>query len=298
MSKQKRKQLKKKVSKATPKTTAILAPNDGLDFPEYVYWLFTGAIFLFYFVFSFRFEGFYTHDEVGHFLNMQDFWTDWTNVLGIWAKPGFKFVYIIPSLLGTTAVTMTNCLFTALTAYLTGLLAKEFKVKDRILVMALVAFIPMLYQIAYRNYAEMVTALFLVGSMYFYKKERFILSALLASYLFPLRQEMALVGVFMGMVFLYRRQFLPIVALAWAPIALNLVGWAGTGDPLYLLSSLSGGTGDYKELGFFHIWKVFLPAMGVVLTPLFLLGILGFLIHKDGSHELEHMEDAFFPGMW
>ncbi|MEM6769015.1 MAG: YraN family protein [Bacteroidota bacterium] len=26
--------------------------------------------------------------------------------------------------------------------------------------------------------------------------------------------------------------------------------------------------------------------------------IVSILIHPDGTHELEHLEDAFFPGMW
>lgn len=26
--------------------------------------------------------------------------------------------------------------------------------------------------------------------------------------------------------------------------------------------------------------------------------IVSILLHPDGSHELEHLEDAFFPGMW
>lgn len=26
--------------------------------------------------------------------------------------------------------------------------------------------------------------------------------------------------------------------------------------------------------------------------------IIAILLHSDGSHTLEHMEDAFFPGMW
>ena len=245
----------------------------------------TLLVVLVYFVYSRFAVGFYSHDEIGHFHNMQHFWLDPTAILSIWGKPGWKIFYAIPSLFGSQFLLIVNCIVTALTAYIASLVAKQYGIKDRIAVLLLCAFMPMLYQISFRFYAEPLVGFFLILSIYFYKKERFILAALCASYLFPIRHENALYAICMGVLFLRDRRFIPFLFLAASPILLNIVGWIAKGDPLYLLNEVIGGPADYNwyEPGFFHLWKVFFPITGPALAYLSILGIFGFGISSLGA---------------
>ncbi|MGB1219786.1 MAG: hypothetical protein ACPG4W_08405, partial [Flavobacteriales bacterium] len=240
--------------------------------------LVTLAIAVIYFIFSTFSTGFYQHDEVAHFLNMQRFWYDPSAILGTWAKPGFKIAYVIPAYFGAKAVLITNILFASFTAFFAGKIAEHFKIPFRVLVMVATAFVPMFYQIAFRNYSEVITGLVLSILMLSYVKEKYFWAALSASYLFTLRQEMALIGMILGLIFLLRKKYIYILVLATAPVLLNVFGWLSTGNPNFLLDQLTGGGVDnYRQMGFFHLWTMFTPSVGVISTALFLVGFLSFL---------------------
>ncbi|MCT4664356.1 MAG: hypothetical protein N4A45_03860 [Flavobacteriales bacterium] len=240
-------------------------------------------IALVYYVFSTYSKGYYQHDEAAHFLNMQQFWVEPSSILSTWSKPGFKIAYIIPALFGAKAVLWTNILFASATAFISGKIIEHFKIPYRTLGMVITAFIPMLYQIAFRNYSEIITGLVLSIIVLAYVKKKYWAVALLAGYLFTLRQEMVLASGFIGLMFIIRKQWLPIIGFFIAPLLLNFFGWLHSGNPLFLWDQLTGGGLDhYKEFGFFHLWKMFTPSVGVISTALFLLGFLGFVYAKEG----------------
>ena len=275
--------------------------SSQLNLSEKQYMLLTFLVIIIYYIFS-RFDGgFYSHDEIGHFHNMQKFWIEPSTILSVWGKPGWKLFYSIPSLFGSDFVIITTCVFTGITAYVASLVAKQYGIKDRAAVLLLCASMPMLYQISFRFYAEPLVGLFLILSIFFYKKEKYILAALCASYLFPIRHENALYAIIMGVLFLRDKRYIPFLALGASPIILHLVGWAVKGDPLYLMNEIIGGPADYNwpEPGFFHLWKVFLPIAGPVLAFLSMVGIFGFFVSNLGwrkylkKYELLYI--AFIP---
>ena len=250
---------------------------------ERSYLLLTGIIAAIYFVFSTFSVGYYTHDEIGQFLNMQDFWLNWEAILGLWTKPGWKVLYALPSLLGWKFVVVVNCIVTAMTAYVAGLVAKDYGLKDRTAVMLICAFMSMWYQISFRNYSELPFGLILISSIYFIRKEKFILGAILASWLFAMRQEGALFAVFLGLLFIRDRRFIPFLFLGTSPILWNLAGFISNGDPLFILNLVGGGVGEYAQAGFFHLWSVYLPLAGPVVYLLSVIGLLGFVAHVNGA---------------
>ncbi len=227
-----------------------------------------------YFAWSYVSNGFYQHDEVGHFANMRDFWHDPSVVLGNWAKPGYKLLYAIPALGGATVVLVVNCLVAAFTCWAAYALARAAGARTPLFAFVLLAFQPFWMQLAFRNYSEYVSALLLVLAVLAHYKDRDLIAALLLSYGTMIRQEFFPLLALFGLYLLYRRQFLAAAALALFPVLNNLWGWAATGDPLYLWTSTfsTGSTyqSAYPRQGFDHYLVTSLIVFGASsLTLLF-----------------------------
>ena len=254
----------------------------SLPIPEYFHVLLAICIGLVYYVISTFSVGFYTHDEVWQFMNMQSFWINWENILGLWSKPGWKIFYAVPALLGWNFVIVVNCAVTAAMAYTSGLVAKQYMIKDRVAVVLLCAFMPMLYQISYRNYSELLFGFFLILSIFLIKRENYIWGAIIASMLFPIRQEGSIYALCLGVLFIRDKRLLPFLALAISPVLWNLVGYMASGNPFYIIDLMTKGVGKYMEAGFFHLWGVYLPICGPAIFLLSIIGLFGFLVNKQG----------------
>ena len=297
MAKKNRKKQNKPVtrSKATAKT-ATKKPQkqkfswEDVEFPKW-FPLATGAVLtLIYYAFSTQSTGWYQHDEVGHFLNMQDFWVQPSKIMGIWAKPGYKIMYVIPAYFGKDFLIFFNCLVAGFMALITYWIAKEFKLKNAWLVMVFVGLQPMLYQISFRNYSEIMVTLFIALVLLFYLRKKYILAAIFASYLIALRQELGLVVVAIGLIYLYRKLWIPFLFLGTVPLLLNIAGWAMSGDPLWLLTQLTGGVpGKYNQMGFWHFWKMFTPTVGTIVMLCAIIGIVGATFLKR-EQMMEHFK--------
>ena len=231
-----------------------------------------------YFAYSFFSDGFYQHDEAGHFLNMRTFWHDPSAVLGNWAKPGYKLLYALPALLGATAVILTNCLVAAFCCYAAYRLAEEVGCAAPLFAFALLAVQPFWLQLSFRNYSEPVTALLLLLALLFHHRSRRVVAALLLSYATTIRQEFyPLVGLY-GLFLLYKKDWIPALALAAFPLVQHAWGWIATGDPLYLVHQVIGFSGDiqdaYARQGFDHYFVTSLVVFGAFAVT-FLLVYLG-----------------------
>ena len=229
------------------------------DYSKY-YWVIIPALVIIYFAYSYFSNGFYQDDEVAHYINMRDFWSNPWIIMSNWGKPGWKIFLVIPSLFGYKFVLLVNSVITALTAYFTILLAKELKLKNALLAGILFAFQPLVLQLSFRSYAEIFTGLLLVLTLYFFFKKQYIISALLCGLSFTARQESALLCLILAIYFIKDKKYLPIIMLGVFPFLLNFLGFLHTGDYLWAwsqmmnLSELNMGV----ERGFFHYFSVYI----------------------------------------
>ena len=152
-------------------TAELLFPNLSIS-PVQLY-LLTGITAIAYIVFSFFSDGFYQHDEAAHFINMRTFWYNPEIILGNWAKPGYKLIYVVPSLAGPFAVLSLNAIFSALTAFFTYKIAEKLSFKMPLVAFVLMASQPLWIQLSFRNYSEVPTAFLLsVAVWFFYRNEK------------------------------------------------------------------------------------------------------------------------------
>lgn len=271
----------KKQVKSTPGQKAIVY-NVDKDYSKY-YWLIVPLLVIIYYIYSRYSNGFYQDDEVAHFINMRDFWSDPFIIMSNWGKPGWKIFMVLPSLLGYDFVVIFNSIITAVTAYFTILLAKELKLKNSILAGILFAFQPHLLQLAFRSYAEIFTGLLLVLTLYFYFKDKLILSALMCGLAFTVRQESALLCLILAIFMAMRKKYVPILYIAIFPLIINLIGFLKTGDPIWAWTEMQS-LSDFNlgiDRSFFHYFQVLIYIAGPVVFTLFLVGVVYPFTLKD-----------------
>ena len=244
---------------------------------ERTLWILTGMLVVVYFIFSFISKGFYQDDEIAHYDTAYMFWKDPFSILTYWSRPGFKILFVIPALLGIKYVHFVGAVIGAATAYFASLLARQYGLRNRILVLVLCGFQPLFYQISFRTYAEILGACLLTLMILSYEKKQYIWVAVISSYLFAVRQEFVFLSLIVGALFLLQKRWIPFLLLAWMPVLLGVIGWLKTGNLFWLTEVfLAGGKnpGFFKP-GFFQYFKAFAPIFGTVVAGLFLVGFFG-----------------------
>ncbi len=244
------------------------------DFLDRYIWLLLPLLVLLYYWFSHGSTGFYQDDEIGHYRNIRQFWGDPFSIMGNQPKPGWKILLVVPGLFGFTGVVLAHCIISALTVVMTYKLGRAMKMKNASLAAIFLAAQPLYLQLSFRAYSEITAGLFIVLSLYFYYRERWIWAAITSSYVFAIRQEFALVSIGLGVLFLMRRQWIPFLLLAWTPLVLALIGWASTGNIMWMLDDMQRiGLGvEVPHKPFWHYFGTYIYMVGPVVLPLLVLG--------------------------
>ncbi|MCU0392129.1 MAG: DUF2029 domain-containing protein [Thermoflexibacter sp.] len=285
MAKKKNTQAKQIKVEHTPKnTTKMVASPPILELSSQ--WLLGITLILagLYFLYSRSANGFYQQDEAAHFVSMKGFWHNPNSVLSNWAKPGYKILYALPSLLGVDFVIFINCLVSAFTCFFAYKIAKLLDSKIPILAFVLTATQPLWINLAFRNYSELITALLLSISLYFHLRNKFVWASLIVSYIAFIRQEFYPI---LGLYFIYlllNKQFLAAVLLSVFPIFQQIWGMTLTGDPLYLLNQMLGTSeqiaGQYPRKGFMHYFKMSITIFGSVAVTLWVAYLWTWLLER------------------
>lgn len=256
-----------------------------LKLSERQLWLLTAGTAVVYFVYSFFSDGFYQHDEISHYLNMLDFWSDPKVILGNWAKPGFKLLYVVPALGGHTVVLILNCIVAALACYIAYKTAQKFGSAYPLFAFLLLAFQPMWLQLSFRTYSELISSLLLIAAVYFHHNQKYFVSSLLLSYGTMIRQEFIIIAALYGLYLLVQKRIAAAASLAIFPLLTNLAGFLATGDLLYLYTSTlkTGATyeSNYPKQGFEHYFLMAPTIFGLLALSLLILYIALIVFKKE-----------------
>ena len=280
---------KKKTNRKT--NVAKVQKSKSIDINVYVdkyFWLIIPILTIIYFVSSRYSQGFYQDDEIAQYINMLKFWSDPAVILGNNPKPGYKIFMVLPALFSYDTVLIVNSLIASLTVYFTYVMIKAYNINYAFFGAVLLAFQPLFFDLSFRSYSEIFTALCIVIFLILYKKEMFFWSALVIGYVFTVRQEIALVIIVLAILFIRNKHYTAIIGLVVFPVLYNLLGFLKTGDILYVMSEMQKVAGlDYKSQGLFHYFKVYIFIVGPISLALFLLGFFGFF--KDTNKFKEYV---------
>lgn len=200
-------------------------------------------------------------------------------ILDMWSRGGYKILYAIPGMLGKNGIYLTNIFFTAGSCHIAYLISKKYDFKYPALAIVLTGLQPLVVNLAFRCYPEVPSMFFTALLVLAYVNERYIAAALVSSFLFSIRQEMAAVAIVMGLLFLARKKWVPFLLLATVPLLLNILGWIHYGDPQYVITMMvKGGLQDtYQRNGFFYFWMMLPDIVGIVTFYLFVSAAAGWL---------------------
>lgn len=253
------------------------------------FWVVIPILTLIYFWLSNISQGFYQDDEIAQYLNAIKFKVDAFSILGNNPKPGWKIFLIIPAMIDYKAVLIFNALVASLTVFFTFKLLKEYKLNYAFFGALLLAVQPLFFDLSFRTYSEIFTALLIVIFLILYKREQYLFSGLLIGYVFTIRQEIAVFALVLFVLFLYRKKVIPAVAIGVFPIIYNLLGIWKTGDPFFVLTEMKSVAAlTYNTQGVFHYFKVYIFIVGPITLILFLQGFFGFF--ADTKRYKEYVE--------
>jgi hypothetical protein len=275
------------LSKTKAKTTSHIQadktiPLDKNELLNKYFWLVIPIFAAVYFIMSKYSVGFYQDDEIAQYLNMVQFWSDPGVILGNNPKPGYKIFLVLPALISYDAVLLVNALIASITVYMTYLLIKAYDINYAFFGAILLGLQPLIFDLSFRSYSEIFTALCLVSVLMLYLRKNFVLSALLMGYVFTIRQELALLIVVFFILFIKDKKFIAAVCLAVFPILYNILGFIKTGDIMFVLTEMQKVAGlNYKSQGLMHYFAVYIYIVGPVSLTLFLLGFFGFFQNKN-----------------
>jgi hypothetical protein len=266
--------------KVQPKAKNVKSIDEYID--KY-FWLVIPLFAVIYFMSSRYSTGFYQDDEIAQYINMLDFWKNPWAILGNAPKPGYKIFMVLPAYFGYDIVLFVNSLIASLTVYLTWKLIKLYEIKYAFFGALLLAVQPSYFDISFRSYPEIFTALLFVVFLILYKKEYYLWSALLVGFVFTVRQEIALFGFILAIIFFKDKRFKEIIALGIIPLLYNFLGYLMNGDILYVVSEMRNISAfEYKMEypKFYHYAQVYIFVVGPVSFLLFIQGFFSFLSDK------------------
>ena len=232
---------------------------------------------LLYFAYSFKSKGFYQQDEANHYLSMLRFWYDPAAIMGNWAKPGYKILYVLTALGGQKLVILQNCAFAAFSCFFAYKSAERLGASNPWVAFILLATQPLWISLAFRNYSEFPAAFLLVLAFWFYSGNRMWPAAVLAGLICTIRQEFYPIAGIFGLWLLYKKHWLPAISIALFPLLQNLAGYLLYDDPIYLYNQILGTSATlkdaYERMGFDHYFLT----SAVVFGPLALTFFVVFL---------------------
>lgn len=279
---------KNKVKKSTSLTAEQIRSSSGMNknvisFEKYqifekYFWLIIPVLTVIYFISSKYSVGFYQDDEIGQYINMIKFWSDPFAILGNSPKPGYKIFMVIPALFSYETVLLVNAFIASLSVYFTYVLLKVYKINYAFFGALLLSVQPLFFDLSFRSYSEIFTALLILIVLILYKKDLYIWTGIVCGYIFTVRQEIALLIIIFAVIFYKKKNYTAIAALAVFPIIYDLLGFIKTGDILFVLTEMQSlGAYAYKSQGVFHYFNVYIFIIGPVTLLLFLFGFFGFI---------------------
>jgi hypothetical protein len=194
-----------------------------------------------------------------------------------WAKPLYVLIASPFAQFGLTGIKFFNLGVSAITIYITWLIAQQLRIKRSALVGLFMIMSPGLIIHSLSGLTEPLFALVLVISIWLYLNERIILAAVVVSFLPFVRSEgLIICGVF-GLLFLLEKRFFVIPLLALGHIVYSIAGYPVHHSFLWVFTKI-----PYAYLGSIYgkgTWRHFFVKLPFIIgIPIYALLVLGFIV--------------------
>ncbi|MFU8843935.1 MAG: hypothetical protein ACNA7V_09035 [Bacteroidales bacterium] len=198
-----------------------------------------------------------------------------------WGKPFFTLLSSPFAQFGFTGIRFFNILTGLLAAFFTYLSAKKFEMKNPILAIVFTVFAPIYFILLPTGLTEPLFSLLLILSVYLMLSRRYVLSAIVISFLPLVRTEGLVILPLFFLALITHRKYMTVFLLVSGPLIYSIIGYFYFGDFFWLIThSPYGGAKDiYGSGDFFRFVKSAGKITGIPEAVLIGVGIIG--IFKD-----------------
>ncbi len=223
-------------------------------------------------------QGGYSDDDYAHYLYSHYSLFHHVLILDLWNRPVFTFLTMLPAQLGFIYFRLTNVVISAVTVYLTYLLAKRKKLVHPALVFPLLSFASYFFLLSFSGLTEPAFGLFLIIFLLLKDTQKENLSALAAGCLPFIRPEGIVILPFIVISYIRKRSYLPIIILIIPAFIYMVLSFLITGDALFGLKSIPYlGSDVFGKGSVFHYARTLINVTGPVVFILFQIGFLSSL---------------------
>ena len=205
-------------------------------------------------------------DTFVHYQMSRYSWIHHDLLLNQWGKPVFTVLFSPIAQFGLKAVIWTNLILIFLEAFLVLKIAEQLQLKRSWLAPLLFLTCPVVFDNAVSALTEIICALFLILFIHWGLKGRFVLAALVLSFMpFARSEGFVILGV-AAMFFFFTKRWKYIPLLVAGSVAMNTIGYLYTGFPLWIFDSNPYVHTDITSYGrgsFFHFFIWALPVFGI-----------------------------------
>lgn len=192
-----------------------------------------------------------------------------------WGKPLYTTLSSPFSQFGFKGLMILNLLLTNLLAVYLYLLGKALKLLFPIFAVVLCLFAPYYYTVMLAGLTEVLFATLLTIALYYILKQKWVLGAILISFLPFARTEAYFVIPFVGLYYLYHKQIKAALFLAFGMVFYSLLGGIVLGDLLWIINDHPYATGEssvYDSGDFWHFYTNRYKLFGQWNSNLMLVG--------------------------
>lgn len=194
-----------------------------------------------------------------------------------WGKPLFNILSSPFSQAGFTGIKIFNVLTGIATAYFAYRYLRSQKVQMSLAVMPFVVFVPMYFMMMQSGLTEVLCSFIFMAAAFCFVDKRYILSAIILSFVPLSRTEAVIVLPIYGLAFIWYRHYKAIPFLLTGTLLFSIIGWFQYKDFFWLITQnpYKGAADLYGKGELFHFIKEMPYAYG---WPLILLTLAGTLV--------------------
>ncbi len=241
--------------------------------------LFIVGIVLFYT--CFHAESVYdSGDGITHYLISKYSWKHPELLIHLWGKPFFTLLSSPFSQFGLLGIRVFQVFCALATSYFTFRVAKKLDLKFAWLLPLFICFSPIYFAVINSGLTEIFFGCVFMFSVWMIFENKFILAALAASFLPFVRSEAYVILPLIALLFLFRKKWICLPLLLFAPIVYSIAGTSYYNDFFWIINqsqSLTdeGYTGGKGE--FLHYINHYEEITGTILYYLISIGLIAVL---------------------
>jgi hypothetical protein len=212
-----------------------------------------------------------------------------------WAKPLFVLISSPFAQFGFIGMKLFNLCVNLLTFHLTYLTARSLSLPNPLLSVVFLLFMPLYYILTFSGLTEPLFAFFLIGAVYLAVQRKFLLAAIVVSFMPFVRSEGLIIMIVFGCWLLVKKQWKYLPLLLTGHLVYSVAGYFVYHDLLWVFTKIpySSLEPKYGSGPLLHFIFQLNYVIGIPLYFLLVAGILSYPWHWFRSYQ---NQDRFQPG--